>query len=277
MADGGGSSGESTASRHARPRRRRRKRSGRRRRRGPEGRQEVAQAMGIELRANSIRAGAQLSKINKNIERRGSDGASLLLVGPEEDVVEQSAGHSCVLCGEELKDKQAALNHTAYHLMCTLGACSTILTAEPCPLCLGDCKVYLYKTSSSSSLQPRICCKVWAPTSSETNLGVAVSFSMALMEKCSTTSPTMNRPVRGLSKMRHRPYGNERGQEQAPPSSDVIQRPVTLGDGTQGRVARPGQSADCARTAREGNAQAPAWEAAHERGDAPVRLNSTGV
>jgi hypothetical protein len=54
-----------------------------------------------------------LSKINKSIELRGSDGASLLLVGPE-DVVEQSI---CVLCGEELKDKQAALNHTAYHLM----------------------------------------------------------------------------------------------------------------------------------------------------------------
>ena len=159
--------------------------------------------------------------------------------------------------------------------MCTLEACSTIPTAEPCPLCFGDCKVYLGTKllRHHCSLQPRMCCKVWAPTSSESNLDVAVSFSMALMEKCSAKPPTTNSPVvcpkcepdltatnAGKNKRRKRP------------AVMTYQHPLSLGDGAYGLTdARRCRSADCARPTRERDAQAQAWKAALERRDAPLR------
>ena len=87
-----------------------------------------------------------------------------------------------------------ASSHSAWHLLEHSDPCSQT-GLEPCPLCLGEtCSVFLVKTSAQM-LQPRICCKVWAPTSSAENIEVAVAMQAKRMAESTTAQPTTNRPI----------------------------------------------------------------------------------
>ena len=131
------------------------------------------------------------ASVEYKTDPRPGFGVSLLAIAGLETVV-NSIRHLCLLCAEEIKDEATALNHSAYHLICTPDRCAT-LSAEPCALCLGfSCSVVVIKTSSG--LQPRICCRVFAP-SSEHNPELGVVFAAKRMASCTAASPTTNHPI----------------------------------------------------------------------------------
>ena len=56
------------------------------------------------------------------------------------------------------------------------------------------CSVFLIKTSASL-LQPRLCCKVWAPTSSAQNPELGIAMQAKRMADSTAAQPTTNRPL----------------------------------------------------------------------------------
>ena len=125
----------------------------------------------------------------------GSSADSLLAIGPRSASEQATSSYTCALCAETLSDPLAALNHTAYHTLCTPDMLRAISTPDPCPLCLGsECAVFLLK-GSSSGLQPRICCNVWAPASTAQHPELGVQFAAARMSSSSAAAPTAIHPI----------------------------------------------------------------------------------
>ena len=105
---------------------------------------------------------------------------------------EASNERSCPICGVALKSKEHALKHSAMH---HLKEPTKLPHAEMCPLCFGPasaCPLYIVKTST---LQPRIVCKVYAPTASTTDPERGVKYAMKKMKSFSKTSPSTNHPI----------------------------------------------------------------------------------
>ena len=68
----------------------------------------------------------------------GSSADSLLAIGPRSVSEQATSSRTCTLCTDSLSDPQAALNHTAYHILCSPDMMRSISTPDPCPLCLGS-------------------------------------------------------------------------------------------------------------------------------------------
>lgn len=117
--------------------------------------QEVAE----QLKMSAVETKVRMTSVSPNLEYKSSHPSasaqvSLLAVSGLVDMA-TSVRHNCLFCAVPIVDENAALNHSAFHLLCTPDLFSSS-SAEPCPLCLGgSCEAFLFK-NSSSALQPRI-------------------------------------------------------------------------------------------------------------------------
>ena len=146
--------------------------------------QEVADALWLRVDAND-EVVLTMTKAPAAMRHSTQERKELFVVAK---VVDTS--RKCSMCSKILTDTRDALKHNAAHRVVDYKK----LRPETCALCLGpaeNCPVFVV----GSNQQPRVVCRVFAPTASADAPDDGVKFKAKSLAKSTDGAPSTNRPV----------------------------------------------------------------------------------